>query len=223
MHSFRRTCMRKMNAGWGLMALPWMMVAVCVFMIACSRTPVPEKSQQFEDRAPQAVSARSTPVGASPPNIPSEALPDPISEKALAIEASEQDQQEQDEMDVEYKAKSVPDNSYVDAPLRSSYVACVKESRGMTPELEMCGEQEYAYHEEKFRAAVAKIMGSPDGVEKDRVLDELAAWWEDTEKYCSWDPETEGQGQMLDAQSCRLNRVANHAPEVEKIAQNLTR
>lgn len=215
--------MRKMNAGWGLMALPWMMVAMCVGMIACSRTPAPEQNQQFEASTPQAVSARSTPVGANPPNIPSEALPDPISEKALAFEANEQDQPEQDEMDVEYKPKTLPDDSYVHAPVRSSYVACVKESRGMTPELESCGEQEYAYHEEKFRAAVAKIMESPDSVQKDQILDELAAWWQDTEKYCAWDPETEGQGQMLDAQSCRLNRVANHAPEVEKIAQDLTR
>lgn len=215
--------MGKMNLGLGLVALPWAMVALCLGMVACSRTPTPEKNQQFEAGAPQAVSARSTPAGPTPPSIPSEALPEPISEKALAVEASEQDQQEQDEMGVEYKAKSLPDDSYVHAPVRSSYVACVKESRGMTPELEMCGEQEYAYHKEKFQVAVSKIMESPDSVQKDQILDELAAWWQDTDKYCAWDPETEGQGQRLDAQSCLLNRVANHAPEVEKIAQDLTR
>ena len=200
--------------GWGLMALPWMVVALCIGVGACSRAP--QAQEQDVANAPKSTPARPTSATGSTPNIPSEALPEPISEKALAFEASEQDQ---DEADVEDKAKSVPDDSYVHAPLRASYIACVKESRGVTPDLKECADEEYAYHHERFRAAVEKIVNSPDSVEKDQVMDELAAWWSNTNTYCVWDPEHDGQGQMLDAQSCLLNRVANHAPEVEKIAQ----
>ncbi|CAG2155776.1 unnamed protein product [Oppiella nova] len=71
--------------------------------------------------------------------------------------------------------------------------------------MQSCMDQEYAQHKNRVQQAFAKIISRPDSVKKDRQMDEIAAWWENTDKYCNWDPKTEGQGQMLDAQSCRLN------------------
>lgn len=197
--------MQKMNTGWGVMALPWMIVALCLGIGACSRSTSTEQSSVAS--APLA-----EPAPASVASQPTEVLTAPATE-ALAVEALEQDQDE------DVAGKTLPDASYIHAPLRASYTACVEKSNGVTPDLKACADEEYAYHNERFRAAVATIMDSPDGVEKDRVLDELATWWEHTNTYCVWDPENDGQGQMLDAQSCLLNRVANHAPELEKIAR----
>lgn len=203
--------MRKINIGWGLMALPWMVVALCVGVAACSRSqPTETVAPQVSTPTPTLASAPKTPV------TPAQDLPQPVAE-ALAYEAREQDQE-----DLDNEFKTPPDDSYIHAPLRPSYVACVKESRGMTDYLQRCGNEEYAHHEAKFRTAVAKIMDSPDSVEKDRIMDDLAAWWEQTNKHCAWDPQTEGQGQMLDAQSCQLNRVANHAVELEAIASQIS-
>ena len=39
----------------------------------------------------------------------------------------------------------------------------------------------------------------------------------DTDRYCRIDPDTQGQGQMLDAQSCRINRYANRADVLETL------
>ncbi len=47
-----------------------------------------------------------------------------------------------------------------------------------------------------------KIVDGPDGKDKDRLMDEQAAYMSDTNRYCRWNPAEDGQGQMLDAQSC---------------------
>ncbi|TCM61195.1 hypothetical protein EC844_12948 [Acinetobacter calcoaceticus] len=114
------------------------------------------------------------------------------------------------------KSSSLPNDSYIHAKFQPSYAKCIANSYGITPEIQICDEQEYAYHKQRVQQSYAKILTLPDSVNKDKVMDEIANWWSDTEKYCTWDPETEGQGQMLDAQSCSLNRVANLADKLKK-------
>ena len=35
-----------------------------------------------------------------------------------------------------------------------------------------------------FNRPLPKIISRPDSVKKDRQMDEIAAWWENTDKYC---------------------------------------
>ncbi|AOA58156.1 hypothetical protein [Acinetobacter larvae] len=113
----------------------------------------------------------------------------------------------------------VPDISYMQAPLSAEYSQCNAQSRGMTDQLLICLDIEYARHEQLIRDAVAQIIDAPDSIEKDQRLDEIAQWWQDTEQHCQWDAATEGQGQRLDAASCRLNRAANLAQKLKHTTQ----
>ncbi|AWH27678.1 hypothetical protein C1930_01375 [Stenotrophomonas sp. SAU14A_NAIMI4_8] len=107
-----------------------------------------------------------------------------------------------------------PDDSYNKATLRPQYTACVDASDGVTPALQACGDEELRYQEDRLAQIVATKVASPDSKEKDDWMDAQAAWWSDTDRHCSWDPRTDGQGQMLDAQSCRINRVANRVDQL---------
>lgn len=108
----------------------------------------------------------------------------------------------------------LPDDSYIHAKFSHSYTQCINQSGAVTFEMQKCMDQEYEQQEKRVQQAVARITSRPDSVQKDKHMDEIAAWWDNTERYCHWDPKTEGQGQMLDAQSCRLNRVANLAKKL---------
>ncbi|MCC7633072.1 lysozyme inhibitor LprI family protein [Stenotrophomonas rhizophila] len=111
----------------------------------------------------------------------------------------------------------LPDDSYRNATLRPEYSACVGASGGVTPALQACGDEEFAYQQGRLRAAFATIVAGPDGKAKDALMDEQAAYMDDTDRYCSWNPEEDGQGQMLDAQSCRINRTANRADQLQAL------
>lgn len=107
------------------------------------------------------------------------------------------------------------ESSFTDAPLQPQYTRCVQDSRGMTDKLQACGDIEFAHHKALLTKEVTRLMGGPDGPAKDRWMDEQALWAEQTDARCRWDPETDGQGQMLDAQSCLINRYANRAVELQ--------
>lgn len=117
-------------------------------------------------------------------------------------------------------SKPRPDASYTKANLRPRYDECVTAAGGVTPELSACGDEELAYHEEQLAGIVEPVIDSPDGIEKDKWLEDQAAWWEDTKRNCAWNPATDGQGQMLDAQSCRINRVVNRVEELKRRSSN---
>ncbi len=106
-----------------------------------------------------------------------------------------------------------PDTSYTQAPLRPEYSRCVQDARGMNDQLEACDATELAYHRTQMEEVVARIMDGPDGPAKDRWMDEQATWAEDTGKRCS--PAAESVGQVLDAQSCLINRYANRTVELQ--------
>lgn len=106
-----------------------------------------------------------------------------------------------------------PDTSHAKAPLRDEYTRCVQDARGMDDQLEACDAAEFAYHKQQLEAQVARLMASPDSPAKDRWMDEQANWVEDTDKRCA--PASDHVGAMLDAQSCRINRYANRAFELQ--------
>lgn len=107
-----------------------------------------------------------------------------------------------------------PDDSYKKATLRPQYTTCVNASGGATPALQACGDEELRYQEDRLAAVVAEQVARPDSKAKDDWMEAQAAWWSDTNRYCTSDPRTDGQGQMLDAQSCRINRVANRVDQL---------
>lgn len=120
-------------------------------------------------------------------------------------------------MEAEDMGRSVPDDSYRKANLRPQYATCVKASNAVTPALQACGDEEFAWQDRRLVAAVSKIADGPDGKVKDDLMDEQAAYMSDTNRYCSANPDEDGQGQMLDAQSCRINRTANRADQLEAL------
>lgn len=110
-----------------------------------------------------------------------------------------------------------PDDSYNRANLRPEYGKCVDASDAVTPALQACGDEEYHWQRQRMIAALDVIDAGPDSVSKDKLMDEQDAYMNDTDRYCRFDPDTQGQGQMLDAQSCRINRLANRADALEKL------
>lgn len=109
------------------------------------------------------------------------------------------------------------DDSYNKATLRPEYAKCIKATEGVTPEIQACQDEEFAWQEKRLQTVWGKIADGPDSVEKDKLADEQAAYMEDTDKHCTWNPDEDGQGQVLDAQSCRINRYANRADALQAL------
>lgn len=111
-----------------------------------------------------------------------------------------------------------PDDSYRKANLRPEYDRCIEAAGAVTPDLYACNDEELAFHERKLEEQFSRLLALPDGQEKDRLMDEQAAYMHDTRRHCAFNPEQDGQGQMLDAQSCRINRTANRVPALSALA-----
>jgi len=111
-----------------------------------------------------------------------------------------------------------PDDSYRKANLRPEYDRCIEAAGATTPDLYACNDEELAFHERKLEEQFSRIISLPDGQEKDALMDEQAAYMHETDRHCAFNPEEDGQGQMLDAQSCRINRTANRVPALSALA-----
>lgn len=109
------------------------------------------------------------------------------------------------------------DDSYSKASLRPEYAKCIKATEGVTAEIQGCQDEEYAWQEKRLKTLWRNIADGPDSVEKDKLADEQAAYMEDTDNNCTWNPDEDGQGQKLDAQSCRINRYANRADALQAL------
>ncbi len=121
---------------------------------------------------------------------------------------------EEDEDDLVPKR---PDDSYRMANLRPEYDRCIEAADAVTPELLVCGQEELEYQEKRLEEAFARMLAMPDSEEKDALLDAQAAYMHDTNRHCAPHPEQDGQGQLLDAQSCRINRVANRVEALQAL------
>lgn len=178
----------------------WAVLALSLALAAC-QAPEAAPATQAGTTAPVTPAATAAPAAATVP-----AAPATTSADADAATA-----------DADLPAP-LPDDSYRSATLRPEYSACVSATGGVTPALQACGDEEFAYQQGRLRAAFARIVAGPDGKAKDALMDEQAAYMDDTDRYCSWNPEEEGQGQMLDAQSCRINRTANRADQLQALS-----
>ncbi len=159
---------------------------------------------------PVASSGATAPVPAAVPTSAAEQAP-AAGQPSHALSAADL------AMEAEDMGPDVPDDSYRRANLRPQYSACVDASDAVTPALQACGDEELAWQEHRMVEAFGKIADGPDGRFKDEVMDDQAAYMLDTKRHCSWNPAEDGQGQMLDAQSCRINRTANRADQLEAL------
>ena len=110
-----------------------------------------------------------------------------------------------------------PDDSYNRANLRAQYKTCTAASGGVTTAIQACMDEEFHWQDQRLQNAWGVIADGPDSEYKDKLADEQAAYMRDTNRYCRFDPSTQNQGQMLDTQSCRINRYANRADVLEKL------
>lgn len=189
----------------------WSALALGVLLAAC--------------QAPQAESAAvAEPAAATAPAAPAEsAAPAPAPAPAAQTEAAAAEQPAPakaddgapitDEDGNPYR----PDDSYNRANLRPEFKKCAAASDAVTSAMEACADAEFLWQQNRMRAALQTIDAGPDSEFKDKLGDEQDAYMRDTDRYCRYDPATQGQGQMLDAQSCRINRFANRADALEAL------
>ena len=110
-----------------------------------------------------------------------------------------------------------PDDSYYRANLRAQYKTCITASGGVTTAIQACMDEEFHWQDQRLQNAWGVIADGPDSEYKDKLADEQATYMRDTNRYCRFDPSTQNQGQMLDTQSCRINRYANRADVLETL------
>ena len=109
------------------------------------------------------------------------------------------------------------DDSYHRANLRAQYKTCTAASGGVTTAIQACMDEEFHWQRERMRTALQIIGAAPDSEFKDKLADEQDAYMRDTDRQCRIDPATQSQGQLQDAQSCRINRYANRADVLETL------
>lgn len=187
----------------------WSAFALSVILAACG--------------APQAESAAMSPPSAkSAPAAPTETLaPALTSAPEMAVAAVGKDASPKTTADApiidEDGNPYRPDDSYNRAILRPEFKKCAAASDAVTSAMQACADEEFLWQQKRMRAALATINAGPDSEFKDKLGDEQDAYMRDTNRYCHVDPATQGQGQMLDAQSCRINRYANRADALEAL------
>ncbi|WP_349655353.1 lysozyme inhibitor LprI family protein [Xanthomonas sp. 10-10] len=187
----------------------WSVLALSVMLTAC-QAPHTESAAISEPQAasaPAATTKTPAPSQASAPEAVVSAAEQDASPKTAA------DAPVTDEEGNPYR----PDDSYNRANLRPEFKKCAAASDAVISAMQACADEEFLWQQKRMRAAFGAIANGPDGEFKDKVADEQDAYMRDTNRYCRFDPATQGQGQMLDAQSCRINRYANRADALEAL------
>ncbi|MCS3744610.1 hypothetical protein FHY18_000140 [Xanthomonas arboricola] len=187
----------------------WSVLALSVMLTAC-QAPHTESAAISEPQAasaPAATTKTPAPSQASAPEAVVSAAEQDASPKTAA------DAPVTDEEGNPYR----PDDSYNRANLRPEFKKCAAASDAVTSAMQACADEEFLWQQKRMRAALATIDAGPDSEFKDKLGDEQDAYMRDTNRYCQFDAATQGQGQMLDAQSCRINRYANRADALEAL------
>lgn len=189
----------------------WPVLALTVLLAACQAP----QAESAAIAAPAAASAPATATAA--PAATAAQAPAPQTAAAAAVQdtppKAAADAPITDEEGNPYR----PDDSYNRANLRPEFKKCAAATDAVTSAMQACADEEFLWQQKRMRAAFGAIANGPDGEFKDKVADEQDAYMRDTNRYCRFDPATQGQGQMLDAQSCRINRYANRADALEAL------
>jgi uncharacterized protein YecT (DUF1311 family) len=112
------------------------------------------------------------------------------------------------------------DPSFTNSRTRPEYDACVKRSGGETWALQQCGDKELSWQDARLNRLYQQAIAQLARGDREQLRVAQRAWLKQTDEVCKWDASTDGQGQMLDALSCRLNRTVNRADELENIVRD---
>jgi len=98
--------------------------------------------------------------------------------------------------------------------LRASYQRCLSDSGGVTPAMQDCLDAEYAYQDRRLNQVYRRLIQRLSKPDAARLRERQRAWIGQRDRAC--DPGARpGQGQLLDADSCRLRRTAERAAQLQ--------
>ncbi|MGY0506059.1 lysozyme inhibitor LprI family protein [Luteimonas sp. e5] len=98
--------------------------------------------------------------------------------------------------------------------LRDSYRRCVDSTDGVTPAIQDCIAKEHEFQDGRLNEVYRKLLSQLDSPGMQKLRQEQRQWLAERDMEC--DPgEDPGQGQLIDANSCVLNRTAERANELE--------
>lgn len=178
----------------------------CVFalMVGCGQQPAPAMPSASD---PSSEASSAAPVNAGPEGAST-------SQKPMASKTPEGSEDGSQVEDPEL------DPSFTNSRTRPQYDACVKRSGGETWALQQCGDEELSWQDARLNRLYQQAIAQLARGDREQLRVAQRAWLKQTDEVCKWDASTEGQGQMLDAQSCRLNRTVNRADELENIVRD---
>lgn len=96
--------------------------------------------------------------------------------------------------------------------LRPSFKACVAESEGTTPGMQECMEEERVFHERRIQAVLKLLLVGGDR----KAIEASQLQWQTSLAHdCSWNPKTDGEAKLVEADYCKMTRTATRADELE--------
>lgn len=104
---------------------------------------------------------------------------------------------------------------------RDSYNECADTSTGVTGEILDCIAEEFEYQDARLNAIYRNLHDKLPEAQKIRLRDEQRRWLYEKDEGCKWDASTEGQGQLIDAKSCELNKTVVRAGELENMMRSV--
>lgn len=108
-----------------------------------------------------------------------------------------------------------------DRILRDSYYECVESNDGSTWDMQSCVETEFDYQDARLNAVYRDLISKLSGEHKERLRVEERQWIAERDSVCTWDANTEGQAQRIEANVCALKKTAERAAELEKALREL--
>jgi len=112
-------------------------------------------------------------------------------------------------------AKSADTSAQPDCDgIRASYSACLKTADGVTPDMQNCIGNEYAYQDKRLNRVYKALMVRLSEDEQAKLRDEERKWIAHRDAYCAPPPDA-GQGQRLDSNDCAMEQTAKRAAVLE--------
>jgi uncharacterized protein YecT (DUF1311 family) len=99
-------------------------------------------------------------------------------------------------------------------PLRATYYACVKASRGVTLALNNCIGAEHDCQDKRLNTAYQRLRASMSAEQRTTFRDEERAWIAQRDKACTSDGSS-GTAGLLDSNQCQLDQTAARAAVLE--------
>ena len=78
--------------------------------------------------------------------------------------------------------------------------------------MQECMETERVFHEVRINAALESLS---DGDNQKAIEASQTQWQASVADDCGWDPKTEGEAKLVEADYCRMTRAAERANELE--------